>query len=515
MPQTIHSVDRHWMDHFKAAAQHCGGRLRIMCPFITTKALKRILDFGSYSDIQVLTRFDLADWANGVSDPDALRVLLERHAWVRGVRRLHSKLFIFAPDTAIVGSTNLTVAALEKNHELGFVVSDKLTIGRCEAYFEEMWALAKPDLTADDLARYRAELASLTKQSASRRGGPTLPDHGVDVGFEGPLGIVTAEFMSTADAIVKFFGTTDNRFTWDVSILEELRRSGCHWACGYPASRRPINVRDGTEVFLGRLMKEPADTVIFGRARATRYVRGRDDATPEDIGDAGWREDWPHYIRVHDAQFVAGTFRNGVPLSRLMKELGSDSFASTQQHAAEGRGNSNPRAALRQQPAVRLSRQGRGYLANALEIAFRIHGRIAQADIDQLYLPNGMAWLSPEAHAILIVILRAFATGRINASEPSSFFTYGEMLEAIGVRPVEGPERGRQLRRNGLDDLDRWTRNYLLPAVSGFVVTNKGASRRPDDTFFSLHGRGPADIGWWLQEMKKASDFNWTCLISG
>jgi len=98
--------------------------------------------------------------------------------------------------------------------------------------------------------------------------------------------------------------------------------------------------------------------VIFGRAVALAYVHGRDDATSADITARNWKEDWPHYIRVHHAEFVAGTLHNGIRLSQLMNQLQADAFGSTQANAARGEGNVNPRGAYRQQAAVRLSRDG-------------------------------------------------------------------------------------------------------------------------------------------------------------
>ena len=55
---------------------------------------------------------------------------------------------------------------------------------------------------------------------------------------------------------------------------------------------------------------------------------------------------WPRYIRVHHAEFVAGTMENGISLNELMDTLGTDSFVPTQRNAAQGQGkNTNPRRA--------------------------------------------------------------------------------------------------------------------------------------------------------------------------
>ena len=96
-----------------------------------------------------------------------------------------------------------------------------------------------------------------------------------------------------------------------------------------PANRRPRSVKDGSLIYFGRLVRDPHDIRVFGRAIGMAHVPGRDDATQTDILLRPWKETWSRYIRVHDAEFVSGTMENGVSLNELMNVLGKDSFAST------------------------------------------------------------------------------------------------------------------------------------------------------------------------------------------
>ena len=59
-------------------------------------------------DLRVITRFDLQGFAGGASDIWALMDVLEAGGEVRGIRRLHSKVFIFGNSSAAVTSANLT-----------------------------------------------------------------------------------------------------------------------------------------------------------------------------------------------------------------------------------------------------------------------------------------------------------------------------------------------------------------------------------------------------------------------
>ena len=118
-----------------------------------------------------------------------------------------------------------------------------------------------------------------------------------------------------------------------------------------------------------------------------RYKPGRNDATPEDIALRAFKETWPRYIRVHRAEFVAGTMANGVSLNELMNKLGADSFASTQRNAESGAGNTEPRRVYLQQAAVVLSDEGRSWLSERLQAAFDTYGNVPQDMLDELDWP--------------------------------------------------------------------------------------------------------------------------------
>src|SRR2546421_7648773 len=104
---TIRLVEAGWAKELADALRIDASELRIVCPFIKAGALTRLLSPRPRS-IQVITRFHLGDFADGVSDIVALRKLLEAGANVRGVRNLHAKLYLFGQRRAIVTSANLT-----------------------------------------------------------------------------------------------------------------------------------------------------------------------------------------------------------------------------------------------------------------------------------------------------------------------------------------------------------------------------------------------------------------------
>jgi hypothetical protein len=279
-------------------------------------------------------------------------------------------------ERAIVTSANLTEAGLNRNHELGFVCEGGKSARACRQHFDVLWDLCEPDLTEARLDEFQDEI----DRFLARRGGRVyidLPDEGADAGggfLERDQTHRPAWFDEPPASFVKFFGRNIQRLTRSDSIRTEIRRSGCSVVCSYPKNKRPWSVETGSTMFVGRLVKNPNDILIFGRAVAIAYEPGRDDASAADIGRRQWRAQWSRYIRVHHGQFLAGTFANGVSLNELMRDLGADSFASTQAHREAGDGNTNPRSAYPRQPHVRLSPQGRDWVTERLEAAFDVHG---------------------------------------------------------------------------------------------------------------------------------------------
>ena len=117
----------------------------------------------------MITRFNLADFADGVSDVAALRMLLDAGASVRGIRDLHAKLYLFGTSQAIITSANLTEAALTRNQEFGVVAMTQPVIAACRHYFDELWSRASSaELSRDQLDSW----AKTVTVTVSLVGGP-------------------------------------------------------------------------------------------------------------------------------------------------------------------------------------------------------------------------------------------------------------------------------------------------------------------------------------------------------
>ena len=381
--EPIRLVDAGWGRELTAAIRADPSEVRIICPFIKEGALECLLSHQP-GDIQVITRFNLADFVEGVSDVEALRMLLDADASIRGIRNLHAKLYLFGKSRAIITSANLTKAALTQNQEFGVVADDAAVIAACRNYFDELWRRGCSAALSRDMLDCWAEKVTHYRLASGRpRRARELGDFGAKAGLESPPPVLPVVVADADQAFVKFLGRSDKREPVSQAIIEVIEHEGCHRALAYPATKRPRSVEDGAVMFMARFTDE-RDIRIFGRAVGMKYHPGRDDASAEDIKLRSWREEYSRYIRVHHAEFVAGTMANGISLNELMGALGSDSFAPTQRNAARGTGNTYPRRAYRQQAAVELSSQAIAWLGRRLQAAFDAHGKVPQDTLDEL-----------------------------------------------------------------------------------------------------------------------------------
>jgi hypothetical protein len=318
-------IDNGWVAAIEAALRAGPSSVSIACPFVKAASLARILDRLSGKDVRLLTRFDLNGFYAGVSDLSALRMVLERGGTVAGVKRLHSKLFLFGERVAIAGSANLTEAAMHSNHEFGFVSEAPHIVDQCQTYFDELWNNVEKTCTLDNLAKWQSELDRAREQFGTPT--PTLPDYGSNVAVDSPLVFAGPTLPDDRRYFVKFFGSGGERSLASRSIEEDVVEGKRYERCTY--GRPPRRVQDGDVIFMARVMRAPNDYRIFGQALALAHRPGIDVIDSSEIHETPRLANWPHYIRVYEPRFLNGTLGDGISLNALMQRFDWRSFAST------------------------------------------------------------------------------------------------------------------------------------------------------------------------------------------
>ena len=104
--------------------------IRIISPFLSVAMAQRLCDSIRERGLRCafITRFYIEDMVAKANSIDALEMLLNAGVDLYAVKRLHTKLYLFDHDQAIVGSANFTTGGFKSNIELlhpGFETSGR------------------------------------------------------------------------------------------------------------------------------------------------------------------------------------------------------------------------------------------------------------------------------------------------------------------------------------------------------------------------------------------------------
>jgi HKD family nuclease len=379
-------IDTGWAKIFEEISARNSNEYKFITPFIQLNTIKTILRNRKNLQFKLITRFNLSDFFDGVSNLDAIEYILKRGDEIKGLKNLHSKLYVFDSREAILSSANLTQAALLKNFEFGMHTSSPEAISSLESYFDNLWEKIPSTLNYQQIEKWRKEIDSEAKKGKNSYENRDLKDYGHSLKNTQKTGSEKyfSNLKNEKQYFIKFFGEGNNRANRDMHILEEIERSGCHWACTYPTNKRPRKVRDGAIMFMGRLSSNPNDILIYGYATGKSYKDGRDDATQYDLKIRSWKEKWPRYIRVHDAHFINGTLKDGISMNELMEKFGYNSFASTLRNKIKEDGNINPRTAYMQQASVELTEDAASWLKDTIDTKLSYYGQISNSILSKI-----------------------------------------------------------------------------------------------------------------------------------
>ena len=380
---SVRLVDSGWENELRESMRICSGRWLVACPFIKRGVVEDLLNIADLDEITVITRFDMRDFVKGVSDVEALQLLVRAGADVRGMQGLHAKAYVFGDQRAAVTSANLTKKGLTGNVEFGCLSGDPDFVVTCAQRVELLPSAGRPTTEAE-LKQWAAEVKRILRTIGRDDPLDSLEDHGAPPPDSSlplnPTGSTTAEdgwLAESTEAFVKFAGTKDDREPLSKSILREITDSGAFAFGSYPIKQgHPRRVNDGATIFMARMTKDPNDHRVIGRAIAIAHDPEVDVASQTDIDKRYCLAQWGYLVRVHQPVFIDGTLGNGVSLSALMDDLDAYAFRRARERTLDGEASVNPRQSLGQQADIELSREGFAWMTEHFQAALSEHGQL-------------------------------------------------------------------------------------------------------------------------------------------
>jgi hypothetical protein len=344
---SIELLNKEHLSTFKNSIDNTKKRIRIVSPFIGFETSKQLAN--SLKDNQVkctiITRFYREDFLNHASCLEGLRILLEAGVKVITLKSLHSKLYIFDDELAILGSANFTMGGFQFNHELSLIIEDEEEfINQLSKYYDDL--LDKIESSGDwqlDLKKVEEEIRFVDELSKNRKDrnikykniyqfGAAITDK-TEIRESDDIEKIIRENINSGfknGVWLKFVGTGDDRYVpTEKYSPERLNRNGKN-VTSFP--RNPRSIEDMDFIYLSALSWDKngvATPMIVARANTLGF-KVENVATEEDCKQYKWMSEYPYYVEIYDIEILNTEISNCISLDRLIRELGCDLYPSTQ-----------------------------------------------------------------------------------------------------------------------------------------------------------------------------------------
>ena len=164
MDKDIELIESPWIDRFTDLIKNTNESFLFTSPFIKLSTVNLLLK-NRKRDIEVkgITSFKLRSFERKASDLEALKTLLKiDKVKLRNFPKLHSKIYIFDSNTAVVSSANLTQGGLRRNFELGVLLKEEPIIKELKLLVEGLMTDSKTaDITEDIIKDSKSILESI------------------------------------------------------------------------------------------------------------------------------------------------------------------------------------------------------------------------------------------------------------------------------------------------------------------------------------------------------------------
>ena len=383
--------------------------IRIISPFLSVAMAQRLCDSIRERGLRCafITRFYIEDMVAKANSIDALEMLLNAGVDLYAVKRLHTKLYLFDHDQAIVGSANFTTGGFKSNIELSLAIGDQPDLlSELSGYFDDMEKKLK---AADDgrvthemiekaraiyMNVYRSKQrtnivsrnytmfgAALDRKSEFRDGNAIWAELDACQGETDLVSDLFRELEQQEQIIypfniwLKFDGEADHRLeaTDPFPMTDFDLPSGKVYLSNYPF--RVSSIKEGDEVYFAGLTTSKNGRnlpVIIGRGRLTGFT-GKNHVTDVMIAQYPWMQRFPWYVTISECDVLDAPLVEGIPLDEVWDALGSGTYL-----ASFGRHESIPAVSRKhyQKAHIRLSGNAKQYIDKRLDTLFEQFGTI-------------------------------------------------------------------------------------------------------------------------------------------
>ena len=363
--------------------------VKIISPFIGSDMAQLLTDNMAVNPalkVEIITRFYREDFIKGVSKITALEMLHRAGAKIYALIGLHTKLYLFDTDIALLGSANFTSGGFKLNHELSLCVENESEVNpQLVSYFDELVNAINLSgdylLTADKIAEEKRLVESITKARKDKNteyrneakfgANITVPKQASDADQSDTIQAILSASTppeNSGTIWLKFEGTSSHRRSLTERYSPHMTQQFPEGITCYPKSKKP-RVANGDYIYAAVLCVDELPYIV-GRGRSAGYNEGN-VATQEMIANYGWMADFPNYCRYTVFEYLDAPIAECIPLNKILQDLGSSTYVST---IGKPLTIADMRIRHRQQAHMRLTSQAKAYIDDLFDDLAKKHG---------------------------------------------------------------------------------------------------------------------------------------------
>ena len=389
---SIELLTNEHMLSFKNALKNVEKEIKIISPFIglnTSSIISDYLKQNKNCKCTIITRFYRQDFLDGVSNLDALKLLINSNVDIYALKNLHSKLYLIDGNYGIIGSANFTMGGFKSNHELSLEIEDEVELLEdLSIYFDDLknriidngeYKLT-PEKIEDESIMVNKIFKGRKDKTVKYRNSITW---GADITKIVKEEIIEKdnieeflrnEVISSNDiAWLKFEGTGDNRFENTYKYLPNKLSSKNIYAASFP--KKPRSIEGGVTLFISVLSydnKGNAIPMIVGRTKSKGY-NSNNIVTDFDIKKTEWLERYPYYVELYNIEIINSEIVNGISLNEMIMQLKTDLYPNT---VGKNIGQEDIRKRHHQKSHIRITSLAKDILNEKLDDLFNKYGSI-------------------------------------------------------------------------------------------------------------------------------------------
>ncbi|WP_294754605.1 phospholipase D-like domain-containing protein [uncultured Ruminococcus sp.] len=359
-------------DRIKELFKDSKCKIRIMSPYLSKSLAENLCELVKEKRIecQFITRIYLEDLYVKANNIDAIELMVKSGIQVYALKFLHTKLYIFDDDRAVVGSANFTASGFKSNIELSLLADGKTEeqslelISELKQYFDDTISKIQDGLVTDEMISkvrtdYKDIIIPQKKASQSTDFNYNTKMYGSVIENKKKTETeeeIKKEVLSATkekDIINEIFSSNEPRkqIIYDHVIwMKQMGRGNDRidentpfyptkvilngkevYISTYSESWRPSAVNDGDEIYLAALSQNNGGQnvpIIIGRGYLRKFSE-QNRYKEEWLSEHPWIEKYPWYCIIEKCEILKTMVKNGISMDIVWDNLGSDTYEAS------------------------------------------------------------------------------------------------------------------------------------------------------------------------------------------